>query len=215
MYKLGHSEDKDRSVAVAVTIRLLDDMTVSVFIRDGRLPNSELNWALSHTGGKLQLWSQLDNILARYVIGEVASISCLSRSKMIASTLEELECTTEKQRHTISFLAEQLKLAFALPKGRRYSLDMLICAFTLCHKSPACYLQILKLLCLDVIERYITTNDGFIAIYYVCEECDETFLRHIMKALKCFTNVLLNNYTKNDTDKLGSMKQSRKVSKLN
>ena len=50
---------------------------------------------------------------------------------------------------------------------------------------------------------------------YVCEECDETFLRHIMKALKCFTNVLLNNYTKNDTDKLGSMKQSRKVSKLN
>ena len=67
---------------------------------------------------------------------------------------------------------------------------------------------------LDVIARYITTNDDFIAIYYVCEECDETFLRHIMKALKCFTNVLLNNYTKNDTDKLGSMKQSRKVSKL-
>ena len=70
---------------------------------------------------------------------------------------------------------------------------------------------------LDVIERYITTNDDFIAIYYVpvCEECDETFLRHIMKDLKCVTNVLLNNYTNNDTDKLGSMKQSRKVSKLN
>ena len=30
-----------------------------------------------------------------------------------------------------------------------------------------------------------------------------------------FSNVLLNNYTKNDTDKLVSMKQSRKVSKLN
>ena len=28
---------------------------------------------------------------------------------------------------------------------------------------------------LDVIERYITANDDFIAIYYVCEECDETF----------------------------------------
>ena len=133
LYKLEHSEDKDRSVAVAVTIILLDDMTVSMFIRDGRLPNSEPNWAWSHTGGKLQLWSQLDNILARYVIGKVASINYLSRSKMIASTLEELECTTEKQRHTISFLAEHLKLAFALPKGRRYSLDMLICAFTLYH----------------------------------------------------------------------------------
>ena len=116
-------------------------------------------------------------LLALYVMCEVASISCLSRSKMIASTLEELECTTEKQRHTLSFLTEQLKLAFALPTGRRYSLDMLICAFTLYHKSPACYLQILKLLCLpsvsllrtlSVIERYITvitTYDDFIAIY--------------------------------------------------
>ena len=83
-YKLEHSQDKDRSVAVAVTIRLLAAMTVSVFVRDGRLPNSELNWALSHTGGKLQLWSQLDNILASDVTGEVASISCLSGGKMIA-----------------------------------------------------------------------------------------------------------------------------------
>ena len=173
LYKLEQSEDKDRSVAVAVTIRLLDDMTVSVFIRDGRLPNSELNWALSHTGGKLQLWSQLDNILARYVIGEVASISCLSRNKMIASTLEELECTTEKQRHTISFLAEQLKLDFALPKGRRYSLDMLICAFTLYHKSPACYLQILKLLCLPSVSllRALSANlnvgESYVSVAYL------------------------------------------------
>ena len=103
---------------MAVTIRLLDDMTVCVFLRDWRLPSSELNWTLSHTGGKLQLWSQLDNILTRYVIhvGKVTSISSsLSRSKMLASNLEELESTTEKQRHTIGFPAEQLKLAFALP----------------------------------------------------------------------------------------------------
>ena len=28
-------------------------------------------------------------------------------------------------------------------------------------------------------------------LYNVCEECDEIFLRHIMKALKCFTNVTI------------------------
>ena len=67
---------------------------------------------------------------------------------------------------------------------------------------------------LGVIEKYLTANDDFIGIYHVCEVCDETFLVHLMKALKCFINVLLNNYTKNSTDKLGSMKQSRKVSKL-
>ena len=67
---------------------------------------------------------------------------------------------------------------------------------------------------LGVIEKYLTANDDFIGIYHVCEVCDETFLVHLMKALKCFINVLFNNYTKNSTDKVGSMKQSRKVSKL-
>ena len=106
LYKLEHTEDTDRSVAVAVTIRLLQDMTVSVFLRGEKLPGSELNWALSHTDGKLRLWSQLDNILARYVMGDVTSINCSSRSKMIASTVESLECATEKQQHAINFLAE-------------------------------------------------------------------------------------------------------------
>ena len=62
---------------------------------------------------------------------------------------------------------------------------------------------------LGVIEKYSTANDDFIGIYYVCEVCDETFLVHLMKSLKCFINVLLHNYTKNSTDKLGSMKQSQ------
>ena len=118
LYKMEHSKNKDRCFAVTVTNILLDDMTVSLFIRDGRLPGSELNWTLSHTCGTLQLWSQLVNILTRYVIhvGKVTSISSsLPRSKMIASTLQELECTTEKRRHTIGFPAEQLKLGFALP----------------------------------------------------------------------------------------------------
>jgi len=67
---------------------------------------------------------------------------------------------------------------------------------------------------ISVIERYITSNDDFIGIYYVCDDCDVTFLSNIMKALRCFTNVLLNNYSKNNSDKLASSKQTRKLSKL-
>ena len=33
---------------------------------------------------------------------------------------------------------------------------------------------------LRVIEKYITANDDFISIYYVCEVCDETCLVHLM-----------------------------------
>ena len=79
---------------------------------------------------------------------------------MVADLIEEIDTTNEHQQHTLHFLAEQLKLAFAAPKGRRYSLDMLICAFTLYHKSPSCYLQILKLLCLPSVRllRALSAN---------------------------------------------------------
>ena len=53
-----------------------------------------------------------------------------------------------RQQHTLNFLSEQLTLLFIHPKGRRYSIDMLICACAWYHKSPAYYLQIKKLLCL-------------------------------------------------------------------
>ena len=106
-------------------------------------------------------------------MGDVTSINCSSRSKMIASTVESLECATEKQQHAINFLAEQLKLIFALPKGRRYSIDMLLFAFTLYHKSPACYLQVLNLLCLPsvrllkALSANLNIGEGNISVAYL------------------------------------------------
>ena len=173
LYKLEHTEDTDRSIVVAVTIRLLQDMTVSLFLRVEKLPGSELNWTLSQTDRKLRLWSQLNNILARYAMGDVTSINYSSRSKMIASTVESLECATEEQQHAINFLAEQLKLTFALPKGRRYSIDMLLFAFTLYHKSPACYLQVLNLLCLPsvrllkALSANLNIGEGNVSVAYL------------------------------------------------
>ena len=59
------------------------DMTVCVFLGDEILPNSELNWALSHTNGILLCWSHLDNLLTRYG-GKTTDINNASRIKMIS-----------------------------------------------------------------------------------------------------------------------------------
>ena len=68
-----------------------------------------------------------------------------------------------------------------------------------------------------IIEHYITTNEDFVGIYYVCEICDTPCLTIIMKGLGCFANIMLNNYSKNNNDKGCSIaKQTlKKTAKLN
>ena len=82
---LQHIEDKHSAVIVTVVLRVLDDMTVYVFINGEKLPDSAFRWALSHSNGKLKYWSQLDNILSRYFTG-VAYLSRVTTSKMISKS---------------------------------------------------------------------------------------------------------------------------------
>ena len=67
----------------------------------------------------------------------------------------------------------------------------------------------------NTIEQYLSNYDDFLAVYYTCEDCDTTLLTYLVNALGCFSNILLNNYSKIHTDKLGSAKQSNKLSNLN
>ena len=101
-------------------------------------PNSEQKWALSHTNGIILFWSQLDNLLTRYG-GNTTDINNASRIKMISNSIKQIDADTVEQQQSLQLLAEQLALVYAAPKGRRYSTDMLILAFTWYHKSPACY----------------------------------------------------------------------------
>ena len=41
-------------------------MSIQVFVHSERLADSDLKWAVSHTNGLLQFWSQLDNISTQY-----------------------------------------------------------------------------------------------------------------------------------------------------
>ena len=116
VYKLEQCDDKDHAATISLIIRILPDMSISVFIGDEKLPGSELKWALSHTRGKLKYWSQLENIFIKYS-SRTVEVSGAVRSKMVAELIEEMDTTTEHQQHTLHFLAEQLKLTFASPKG--------------------------------------------------------------------------------------------------
>ena len=138
LYNVHGKDNTNRGVSIQMTMRILPDMTVRVFQRDEILPNSELKWALSHPNGILLFWSQLDNLLTRYG-GNTTDINNASRIKMISKSIKQIDVDTVEQQQSLQFLAEQLALVYAAPKGRRYSTDMLILAFTWYHKSPACY----------------------------------------------------------------------------
>ena len=147
-------------------------MTVYVFINGNKLPDSEFSWALSHSNGKLKYGSQLDNILSRYFTG-VTYLSGVTTSKMISKSIQQIETSTEVQQHTLNFLSEQLTLLFFQPKGKRYSIHMLICAFAWYHKSPACYLQVKKLLCIPSVcllrslSSSLDVGEGNVSIKYL------------------------------------------------
>ena len=49
---------------------------------------------------------------------------------MLAESIERISPETDDKQQTVMFLAEQWRLLNAKPKGRRYSTDTLIRAFT-------------------------------------------------------------------------------------
>ena len=71
----------------------------------------------------------------------------MSKSAFLADTIKSLGCELD-QEETFNFLAEQLRLFTVPPNRRRFSVETLILAFTLFHKSNACYTELQNTLCL-------------------------------------------------------------------
>ena len=147
LYNLDHAEDIDRCVRVSSIIRILPDMRVRVFSGGERLPDEGLQWAFSHICGTLRFGSQLDKVISRY-FNSTLELDSATRCNMLAESIERISPETDDNQQTVMFLAEQLRLLNAKPKGRRYSTDTLIRAFTWYHKSTACHLTIQRLFCL-------------------------------------------------------------------
>ena len=102
---------------------------------------SQLHWIIGHTNNALSCWTQLFEIIKRYNVAPVPDI--MSKSAFLADTIKSLGCELE-QEETFNFLAEQLRLFTVLPPNRRrFFVETLILAFTLFHKSNACYTELL------------------------------------------------------------------------
>ena len=124
VYNLNKVDDKEHSAHISLTIRILQDMSIRVFVHSERLPDGDLKWALTHTNGLFQFWSQLDNIITRYSGCVPEQLDRDTRIDMIAESIENISSDTEDpMTHTLLFIADQLRLVFAKPKGRRYTTD--------------------------------------------------------------------------------------------
>ena len=58
VYNQNKVYDKEHFPHISLTIRILQDMSIRVYVHSERLTDRDLKWALSHTNGLLQFWSQ-------------------------------------------------------------------------------------------------------------------------------------------------------------
>ena len=67
---------------------------------------------------------------------------------------------------------------------------------------------------LRVVEQCITENNNCKDVHVACEHCGVVMKVIVMKAMSCFANTLLNNYSKGKCEDIITSKVSRKVGKF-
>ena len=146
IYKLSDSEVLERNPSIYFTIRILKDLSIKVYINGILIHVSQLHWIIGHTNTALSCWTQLFDIIKRYNVVPVPDI--MSKSAFLSDAIKSLGCDLG-QEENFHFLAEQLNL-FAVPSNRRrFSMETLVLAFILFHKSNACYTELQSTLCLS------------------------------------------------------------------
>lgn len=132
LYKLDNDSSELCLPIVCFAMRVMRDMSVIVWINNIRLEPTQLHPILGHTQNKLTLWSQLHNLLVHYA-KHITAPDVTSKCRAISVTIEELGDTIQQPTSCI-FLSEQVNLLCSNPNGRRYSVDMIINAFSLYHR---------------------------------------------------------------------------------
>ena len=65
-----------------------------------------------------------------------------------------------------------------------------------------------------MVEQFITENDNCKDVHVVCGHCGVIMKVIVMKALSCFANPLLSNYSKDKCEDIITSKVSRKLAKF-
>ena len=98
-----------------------------LFIHGILIHTSQLAWAIGHTNNVLTLWTQLFEIIRRFKT--VPEPDIVSKGISLVDSTKSIGTDLDKE-NTFNFLS---------PNRRRYSVDTLVLAFTLFHKSNAWY----------------------------------------------------------------------------
>ena len=89
--------------------------------------------------------------------------------------------------------------------------------FNICiSKHEPAYLRVenQKQTLLGLFEMYITRTTYFNSELLTCPECGSEIITQVMRALSCFANILLKNYSTTKSETVSKSKNSRKVSKF-
>ena len=175
LYTLVNASNMLCQPSVYFALRISEDLSVTVWLNDTKLEQSELTWLFGHTKGKLQLWSQLNNLIARYAI-DIVEPENTSKCQTIADSLLALGESIDNVP-SCNFLSEQILLLCCRPHARRYSVDMIISAFSFFHRSRACYVERQKILTLPSIRllKDISSNlssTGNLSLSYLKNKAD-------------------------------------------
>ena len=89
--------------------------------------------------------------------------------------------------------------------------------FNICiSKHEPAYLRVenQKQTLLGLFEMYITKTSYFNSELLTCTECGSEIITQVMRALSCFANILLENYSTTKSETVSKSNNSRKVSKF-
>ena len=92
-------------------------------------------------------------------------------------------------------------------------LIFMLCISTL--EADFLKVSIQKLTYLWVVEQFIMENDNCKDVHVACGHRGVVMKVIVMKAISCFANTLLNNYSKDNCEDIITSKVSRKLAKLN
>ena len=67
---------------------------------------------------------------------------------------------------------------------------------------------------IGTMEHYIVNTDKYSEFSLSCDMCETEIIIMVRKALTCFTNILLNDYTTSQSDKVSTTKIAKNISKL-
>lgn len=179
-------EDDDKGCQFSVRISLNKDMIICIFLGETAVSPSQLCWLLPKTM-KLNLWSQMINLLARYKFDH--NVLPLTRDQYITTAYKYLQKAREVEEDDenstrLDFVSAQVKLLQLKRPRPMYDSTVIVPAFIFFAHSAATYEYLRKFLVLPC-KRYLQflSSSMHLSPNYKNTDNDEAYMSHMIRGL--------------------------------